>query len=246
MTPRWRWTGKKHPAHRGAVSGDDDIEALTDPPPPPDRSRGHPAGGANGWRPAARPVVGGQMAATATIVPIRHPGDAPATAPLHPERGAGLVHPLPGYDMPLPRLRPPRPALRYRPHHRLPRRPHPGVEPEMSVPKTPPTQNLRRLARPTMARRHRHLDLTARADLHHPPREPTAVPHPVPTHRSSRYARDARHYPGTTNCGLMMPRRTHTRAQNRNKAINDERRYNARAIQTDEGQAAEPNRPPPF
>ncbi len=95
--------------------------------------------------------------------------------------------------MPVSRLRRTRPPLRHRPHHRLPRRAHPGIQPEMSMPKTPPTQNLRRLARHTVIRRHRHMDLTARTDLHHPPRQPTPLPDPVQTHRSRGRQRHARH-----------------------------------------------------
>jgi Domain of unknown function (DUF222) len=52
---------------------------------------------------------------------------------------------------------------------RLPRRAHPGLQSQVSVSKTPPTENLRRLARPTVARRRCHVDSTKRAALHHPP-----------------------------------------------------------------------------
>ncbi|MGZ8748140.1 MAG: hypothetical protein ACXWZ2_14255 [Mycobacterium sp.] len=55
----------------------------------------------------------------------------------------------------------------------------------------------------------------------------------------------ARETPHTTNRGLMMPRRTHTRTHNRTTAINDERRHNQTLIDT-ETQAAERNKPPPI
>ncbi len=97
-----------------------------------------------------------------------------------------------------------------------------------SVP--PPAQNLlaagcdRQLPDATV-----RLDLTAGADLHHPSGQPAAVP-PVcadPPHPSP-HARIPRRPSGTgaTNRGLMMPRRKHTRAQQRANDIADQRRLN--------------------
>ena len=51
------------------------------------------------------PLLAAKLAGTAKIVPIATPATPRHEPPLHPDRGAGLVHPLPGYDMPLPRLR---------------------------------------------------------------------------------------------------------------------------------------------
>ena len=51
------------------------------------------------------PLLAAKLAGTAKIVPIVHPGDAAATAPLHPDRGVGDVHAVPGYDVPVPGLR---------------------------------------------------------------------------------------------------------------------------------------------
>ncbi|MGZ8815347.1 MAG: hypothetical protein ACXWZI_15510 [Mycobacterium sp.] len=63
----------------------------------------------------------------------------------------------------------------------------------------------------------------------------------MPTHRTHHDPRNTH----TTNRGLMMPRRTHTRTHNRTTAINDERRHNQTLIDT-ETQAAERNKPPPI
>ena len=93
--------------------------------------------------------------------------------------------------MPLPGLRRTRPPLRYRPHDRLPDRAHSSVEHEMPMPKTPLTQNLRRLARPTMARRHRRLDITEAGSATPPPRaaehcSPPCVDPPPPSSSSDK------------------------------------------------------------
>ncbi len=124
-------------------------EALTPAPSGPDHRR-HRTGGTAGWRDAARPAVGGQdrrhrqdradPATPATRRPQRRyiPSAVLATF----VRCRDMTCRFPGCDEPAQ-------PLRYRPHHRLPRRTDPGVEPEMPVPKTPLTQNVRRLARPT-------------------------------------------------------------------------------------------------
>ena len=75
-----------------------------------------------------------------------------------------------------------------------------------------------------LARRHRGMDLTARAALHHPPRQPNTVPHPVPTHRTRHHV-DAPQAPPPA-AHWPCPDAQHTRAQNRTQAINDERRHN--------------------
>ena len=195
---------------RDAAAGDDDHRSADRSTATTDRTRRHPAGGHHGWRRAARPVVGRQDRGHRQDRADPSPGhQAPATA-LHPFGGVGDVHPVPGYDVPLPGLRRTRAGLRYRPHHRLPHRTHPGLQSEMPMPKTPPTQNLRRLARPTMARRHRRVDLTARADLHHPPRQPNTIPHPVQTHRShvAPSGRCAATQQRAQTAPRQMPRRT--------------------------------------
>jgi hypothetical protein len=56
-------------------------------------------------------------------------------------RAAG-IHPPARPHLPLPRLRTVRRILRHRPHHRLPHRTHPRLQPQMPMPKTPPTQNI--------------------------------------------------------------------------------------------------------
>ena len=75
-----------------------------------------------------------------------------------------------------------------------------------------------------------HLDLTARAALHHSSGQPNTVPHPVQTHRTHHPRRRTKH--------LRRPRTGHaptqaTRAQNRTRAINDERRHNQILIQAE-------------
>ena len=146
------------------------TEALTDPRPPPTGPADTPPAAILGGAMLPAPLLAAKIAGTAKMVPIVHPGTKPPEAASHPFGGTGHLYPVPGYDLPLPRLRRTRPPLRYRPHHRLPHRTHPGLQSQMSMPKTPPTQNLRRLARPATARRHRGMDLTAGTALHHPPR----------------------------------------------------------------------------
>ena len=104
MTPRSSWTGKTNPDRPPSRSGDDPREALAPPPPPTGPAATPPAalmGG--GLLPA--PLLAAKIAGTAKIVPIVHPGDIATAAPLHPFGGAGDVHPVPGHDMPVPRLR---------------------------------------------------------------------------------------------------------------------------------------------
>ena len=187
MTPQPSWTGK-NPGGRWPRRKD-----LTDL-----NHRHRPAAAtapaalmSGGILPA--PLLAAKIAGTATIVPIVHPGDAAPQPPLPPLRSVGDVHSVPGHDVSVPGLRRTRPPLRHRPHHRLSGRAHSGIQPEMSVPKTPLAQNLRWLARPTVARRHRGLGLTTRADLHHPPRQPNTVPHPLQTHRPHHPRRGTKH-----------------------------------------------------
>src|SRR6185295_15875540 len=62
----------------------------------------------------------------------------------------------------------------------------------MRVPKTPPAQNVLGLVGSTATRRHRAMDCAQRPDLHHPPRQPATVPHPVHPHRTPHQGRCAR------------------------------------------------------
>ena len=180
----------------------------------------------------------------ARIREVRHPG---ADTPAEPRYAAVASHrrfrPLPGSDLPVPRLRQTRPILRYRPHRGLPGRPDPPVKPQVSVPLSPSAENVlerrERLAGPTTTRRDCRVDLTYRAHLHHVSGQQAPVPdncaNPPPrcgpaSHRSPNPPRDR---------GAMMPKRRHTRAHNTTKAIAAERRLN-------DAYVAERNKPPPF
>ena len=75
MTPPRQLDGREHPCH-GAVAPDDHPEALTLPRPPAGPANDS-AGRTHRRRHAARPIAGRQIAGTAKIVPIVHPGDDP-------------------------------------------------------------------------------------------------------------------------------------------------------------------------
>ena len=51
------------------------------------------------------PLLAAKIAGTAKIVPIVHPGDAPPQRRYTPYGGTGHLYPVPGHDMPVPRLR---------------------------------------------------------------------------------------------------------------------------------------------
>ena len=141
------------------------------------------------------PLLAATLAHTASIVPIIHPGDSRAGAALHPVGGVGDVRALPRSDVPVPRLRRPRRRLRCRPHHPVSGGADAGGESEMFVPKTPPAQNILGLARPPTPRWHGGVDLTARAELHHPSGQSAVVPAPVPAHRGGHRTRAYRATP---------------------------------------------------
>ncbi|WP_255361659.1 DUF222 domain-containing protein [Mycobacterium sp. 852002-51152_SCH6134967] len=52
---------------------------------------------------------------------------------------------------------------------------------------------VRALPRPPVSRRQDRVDLPPRADLYHPPRQPPAIPRPVPAHRTRRHQHHHRH-----------------------------------------------------
>ena len=113
----------------------------------------------------------------------------------------------------------------------------------MFMPKTPPAQNVRRLVRPTVARRHCGVDLTTRADATPPTPAAEYCSRALCKPTAPVVVRDMPDTAIPTNRGLMMPRRKQTRAQNRAAAIDDERRHNQPwAAQ----RIAERNKPPPF
>ena len=98
--------------------------------------------------------------------PDRAPRTSPTRKPLPAVEETGRLHPLPRHDVPLPRLPRARHPVRPRPHDSVAARTDRGVQPQMSLPSTPPAQDLlgRRnwLAGRTTRRRHRHLDRTRR------------------------------------------------------------------------------------
>ena len=101
----------------------------------------------------------------------------------------------------------------------------------MPVSKTSLAQDFLGLARRTAARRHGGVDVSARPDLHHPPRQPITVPDAVPPHLT--VDRSAVPDTDTAARGLAMPRRTTTRAQTRAQAIDDERAYNVAVLRAE-------------
>ena len=106
MTPRSSWTGKKNPTPAAKPLREMTItEALTDRRPPPTGPAATPPAALMGGGMLPAPLLAAKIAGTAKIVPIRHPGDTATAAPLHPHRGTGHLYPVPGYDVPLPRLR---------------------------------------------------------------------------------------------------------------------------------------------
>lgn len=98
---------------------------------------------------------------------------------------AGGFRALPRPHLPVRRLRPTRPVLRRRPYRPVRRRrPHARLQLEVPLSKTPFAQDLLdSMARQTAPRRHRCVDLTHRAELHHPTRQPAAVSDAVSAHR---------------------------------------------------------------
>ena len=191
------------------------------------------------------PLLAAKLAHTAKIVPITHPGNAGPEPRYIPSavlatfvRCRDLTCRFPGCDAP---------ADVCDVDHTIAVSggADAGVQSEMSVPKTPPAQNILGLARPPTPRRHGGVDLTARADLHHPPRQSAVVPQPVPAHRGGHRPREFRDTSGTTATtrGLMMPRRKQTRAEQRAKDIADQRRANEPWAAE---RIAERNKPPPF
>ena len=186
------------------------------------------------------PLLAAKIAGTAKIVPIRHPGDAPPQRRYIPStvlatfiRCRDMTCRFPGCDEPAQVC---------------------DIDHTIAYP-AGPTQasNLKCLCRKhhllkTFGGWHDQqlpdgtvgLDLTARADLHHPSGQPTTVPHPVQTHRASHQRRRTEH--------LRRARTGHAPPQDNarpepRQAIDDERAHNQTLIETE---AAERNRPPPF
>ncbi len=185
------------------------------------------------------PLLAAKFAGTAKLVPIVHPGDTAPERRHIPSavlawfiRCRDMTCRFPGCDEPA--------------HHcdvdhtiAYPARPHPGVEPQMSMPKTPLTQNLLGLAttnKNLTAPRYGPVPHGQTYTTHPGSRllfptlcRPTA---PVTTAATSTTLNEAAR-------ALAMPRRTTTRTQNRTQAINDERKLNADIV-------AERAKPPPF
>ena len=109
---------------------------------------------------ACRATVG------ATITRDRPPRASPTRTPIPTLEEAGRLRPLPRHDVPLPRLQSARHPLRRRPHDPVALRADGGIQPEMSMPKTPLAQNVlgrpKWLARRATRRRHHRLDRTRR------------------------------------------------------------------------------------
>ena len=103
--------------------------------------------------------------------PITRPGARPRPHPLSPHRGNGRVRPGPRPHLPLPRLQPPRPSLRNRPHGGLAtRRRNPHEVPGRLLHPRPPPEGRTRLALRPHRRRHPH---------HHHPGQPEVPHHPT-------------------------------------------------------------------
>ena len=177
---------------RQAATGDDPARSTDRSAATTDRARGHPAGGADGWRHAARPVVGRQDRG--------HRQDRADRAPRHDAchepryipsavlatfiRCRDMTCRFPGCDEPAQ---------------------HCDIDHTIAYP-TGPTQasNLKCLCRKHHLlktfggwRDQQQPDGTVvwtsphGPDLHHPPRQPNTVPHPVPTHRPRRRTVDS-------------------------------------------------------
>ena len=188
--------------------------------------------------------------------PVHHPSRRhPTRSPLPRLDHVGSVRPVPRYDVPVPWLLQARRHLRFGPYDRLPGRADVRVEPEMPMPRTSPAQNVLgrtpRLARPTTTRRHRDLD-RPHGQIHttrpgsYPlfPKlcEPTA---PVVLSAAQRAAAAEHH----TGCGLTMPRRKHTRAQDKARRVIEERKLNENRddeMGLSRTSVTECDRPPPF
>ncbi|WP_425412035.1 DUF222 domain-containing protein, partial [Mycobacterium genavense] len=99
------------------------------------------------------------LADTATHLGVDPIVSAAEALRYQPTGGTATLHPMPGSDVSLPRLCPPRRNLRPRPHRGVQpprsrrRRPHRRPQSQMPMPPAPSTQNLRRMARHSTSRR---------------------------------------------------------------------------------------------
>ena len=130
------------------------------------------------------PELGQELATSAKLVPLIHPGDAapepgyvPSKALADFVRCRDLTCRWPGCDQPSVRLRcgPYDSVCR--------RRPHPCVEPQVLLPDPSFGQNVLGLARPAAGRRDADFDLPGGAHPCHHPGQRAAVPQSVPRHR---------------------------------------------------------------
>ncbi len=205
------------------------------------RTRPHTTGRTPRWRDAARTAAGRQIAGTAKLVPIRHPGDDPPQPRYIPTavlawfmRCRDMTCRFPGCDEPA--------------HHC-------DIDHTIAYP-AGPTQasNLKCLCRKHHLLKTfggwRDTQLPDGTVIWTSPHGQIYTTHPgsrllfpalcKPTAAVTAHNRPAA---GPAKRGLMMPRRKQTREQHRSQAINDERRRNQpRAA----ARTAERNKPPPF
>jgi hypothetical protein len=217
------------------------IEALTDPRPPPAGPAATPPAALFGGGMLPAPLLAAKLAGTATIVPIRHPGDAPPQPRYIPT--AALAWFIRCRDM----------TCRFpgcqKPAHLC------DIDHTIAYP-AGPTQasNLKCLCR----KHHLLKTFWGWRDKQSPdgtvqwtsPHGQSYTTHPgsrllfpqlcKPTAAVTAHAGPAAE---STNRGLVMPRRKHTREQHRTQAINDERRRNEPWAAE---RIAERNKPPPF